>query len=221
MSRPHIFLITVLIPVVTIGTAIAMYMVMDARLERQKAQVTSDLLQKQYDQVASDMAKRDAAYQATLRDYQVQLAHIKTVADVSKALIEPSPSLPKLAFNPFEVKPAPTASDPRAVAVTVPQDQIVPLYQNLAQCTLDRAALGKCQLDVQSMMKERDAAEGQADVWKKAVKGGGKISRLWFAFKVGGCGALGTAPGLVAKKTNLAIIGAAAGAGFCALTMHW
>lgn len=217
-TRSHIVLIAGLILVLIVGSATATYMVMAERSAREKAQVASDLLQKQYNAAASDMAKRDAAYQATLRTYQAQLAHVKTVADVSKALSQPS-SVP-LVFNPFEVTPAPTRADPEAVSVAVAQDKIVPLYQNLAQCTLDKMALGKCQLDIASMVKERDAAQGQADAWKKAVKGS-KMAHLWFAFKVAGCGALGTAPGLVAKDTKVSILGAAAASGFCALTMHW
>lgn len=219
-TRAHILLIAALIVVPTFGTAIATYLVMAERLERQKAQATSDLLQKQSDQAATDMAKREAQYQATLKEYQTQLSQVKTVADVSRALTQPSPKLPALEFNPFDVQPAPTPSDSKAVTVDVPQANIVPLYKNLLDCTMDKAALGKCQLDLQSMMQERDAALGQADVWKKAVKGG-KMARVWFAFKVGGCGALGTVPGLVQKKANVAALGAAAASSFCALAMHW
>jgi hypothetical protein len=144
--------------------------------------------------------QRDAQLASALARIAAEKRRIQTPEQAAEALAAVLPPLPlPVSVRRPELTAAPTSSEPAPASVSVPQADLKPLYDALADCRacgLERDALKRDLADEQAkttaLLRERDAAIA-------AARGGAFWSRLkrsakWFA--------IGVALGAAAASTS-------------------
>ena len=134
--------------------------------------------------------QRDAQLASALAQIAADKRRIQTPQQAAQALATVLPPLPlPVSLRLPDLTAAPTSSEPAPASVSVPQADLKPLYDALADCRacgLERDALKKDLADEQAkttlLLRERDAAIA-------AARGGAFWSRLkrsakWFAIGV-------------------------------------
>jgi hypothetical protein len=140
--------------------------------------------------------KREQQRDAILSKNLARISHdertAKSPADIAKRLPAAFPPLPQ----PVSVSLAPRAPDvPEAPAViTVPQDDLKPLFDRLEDCRACQERLATAQQDLSDERAKVSALTIERDTAVKAARGGGFWSRFrtgakWFAIG-GAMGAL-------------------------------
>jgi hypothetical protein len=148
--------------------------------------------------ILAQAGKREHQRDAVLSKHLEQIARAKLSTNTSADVIRRLPAAFSPLPEPVSVSAAPLSSGPDApeapAVITVPQADLQPLFDNLADCRACQERLATAQQDlnderakVSALMIERDAAA-------KAARGGGFWSRLrsnakWFAIG-GAMGAL-------------------------------
>jgi hypothetical protein len=215
MNKLHVMVAFIAIA----ATGLSTYLVMEARLEREVAQTKVDALQKKYDELATSITERDERQLKSSGVTAKRVADIKTTGDILSDLKRAPVDLQlPAAMNPFIVKPSSTLPDAPS-ELMIPKENYVTLYKSLLQCAERDKEFATCQADKKDLTGQIATVKQQAQTWEQEVKGGSKLSRVWFALRVGGCGAIGTVPGLLSKNSNTAVGGAAITSAFCALTL--
>lgn len=140
--------------------------------------------------------KREQQRDAVLGTNLARISHderaVKSPADIAKRLPAAFPPLP----HPVSVSLAPRASDaPEAPAIiTVPQDDLKPLFDRLEDCRACQEQLATAQQDLIDERGKVSALTIERDAAVKAARGGGFWARFrsglkWFAIG-GALGAL-------------------------------
>lgn len=206
---------------IIVGSVAATYLIMDSRQRVAVTQAKADAAQ---EVIAEKQKIIDAANQATLtrdKTFGIWLAQhnndtaaVNTVDKAVDALNKAGVGLQERA----------SATDPKATEFLLPPDKAIPLFQKIAQCETTDKTLDKCQHDLEdkitianAALSQRDEWKRTSDSWEKVAKGGSKLSRTWYALKIGGAAMAGSAPGALSKNPKEAVIGAGVGAMFCAI----
>lgn len=228
MTTAHklsIVALAVLILALVVGSVTATYLVMDARLRQAVAETkvngSQELVkaaQKTIDEAKSSIAKRDQDFAEWRTQHAKDVAAVRTAAQAANALNTEHNVGLEATSDP---------DSPGAVKYTLPIDKVIPLYQQLAVCDEKSKALGICEADKVDLNKQIGGKDSQLSESKKQVdtltalsKGGTKTQRLWFALKVGACGAAGAGVGSISKKPGAAAVGGAITSSFCAITLR-
>jgi hypothetical protein len=183
-------------------TAVAVAMLADAwRSARRDSQQLAATLAAQnavIQQVTGQEKQRDSQLASALAAIQTQKQNIKTPQQAAEAIpsvLSPLP-LPISVSGPDLSVPLPPGDSPSAT-ISVPQPDLVPLYDKLQDCRATSLQNDALQKDLADEKTRSAALQQERDVAKAAAHGGPILERIkraakWFAIGVA-AGAVATA----------------------------
>jgi hypothetical protein len=177
--------------IILLAAALALALLADAwRSARHDSQQLAATLaaQNQAIQQAADREKqRDAQLAAALASIQSQKQTIKTPQQAAEAIPSVLPPLPlPISVNePTLTSPLPPGETPSAT-ISVPQPDLVPLFDNLQDCRAAALQNDALQKDLSDEKTRSAALEHERDAAKAAARGGSFLVRVkraakWFA----------------------------------------
>lgn len=203
MNWKHVAgIVGLVVLVVLIGLGIREYI--NAREDRIRAEEQA----KAADQRMKD---REVQYQQQLSTLLKQRAAVRTPQQAVAAIPDVShlPVAIRIVQPPDLLPNAPSAA--KVGDAIIPQESVVPLFQQLADCRVNELGLTKCQGDLADVRQ-------QATAWEKAAKGGSWMKRTLRKAKVIACAGAGAGLGAAANQgPKGAAIGALGGATLCSL----
>jgi hypothetical protein len=160
-----------LIVLLVLAGAVGAVFYVQEREDRLRAQLETQAIErvvKARDEVRQERDQKADAEIADLRK------HAATVRTVTQAVAE----LPQVAKLPAPILEEKGATPDAPSRFIIPQESIVPLYQQLAKCQVDAVDLDRCHADAKDDAATRKDVEKERDKWKAAANGGTKMLRF-------------------------------------------
>ena len=190
---------------VLIAAAIAVALIVDAwhsaRHDSQQLAATLATQNTAIQQAADREKQRDAQLASALATIQAQKEAVKTPQQASSQLasVLPPLPLPVSIHDPDLSAPLPPGETP-ATTLSIPQPDLIPLYNELQDCRADQLQSDALQKDLSDEKARTAALQHERDAAVAAAHGGSFLTRLkhavkWFAIGV----AAGAAAAAVAR----------------------
>lgn len=189
-----------------IAAAIALALVADAwhsaRSDSQQLAATLAAQNTTIQQAADREKQRDSQLTTALAAIQEQKLAVQTPAQASKQLAAVLPTLPlPVTIHDPDLSATVTPGEVPVTTISVPQPDLVPLYDNLQDCREDKAQSDALQKDLSDEKSRSAALQHERDAAVTTAHGGTFLTRLkrsakWFAIGI----AIGAAAATAAHR---------------------
>jgi hypothetical protein len=177
--------------VLLILVAIGGYELLQEHDARIRAEITTAAQKPNIQQGQAEVKQGEADAAKAIADLKTEIARLEGQRTVVITPQQAAQQIPQVIPNlpaPVTVQPTPTAADPKAQSIVIPQEDLQALQNYRITCDENVAKLSACmkgqealKTEVQGKDRELTATAGQRDMWEATAKGG----TFWHRFKDG------------------------------------
>jgi hypothetical protein len=182
--------------VLLILVAIGAYELLQEHDARIRAEITTAAQKPNIQQGQAEVKQGQVDEAKAISDLKTEIARLEGQRTVVITPQQAAQQIPQVIPNlpaPVKVEPTPTAADPKAQSIVIPQEDLQALQNYRINCDENSARLAACTLGQEALKTQLEGTTGeltatakQRDMWEATAKGG----TFWHRF-VGGAKKVG------------------------------